>query len=109
MAHGIKEVGIGKDTTEDALVISQQEEAYGRTCNDGRDELGPSGAKPVVARWRHCGRSRTIGSNKANNEEAVVLHILEGGEDEPFVDKMKPAMKLHVPHKIAWRERVLAS
>lgn len=50
MAHGIKEVGIGKDTTEDALVISQQEEAYRRTGDDGRDELGPSGAEEVVAR-----------------------------------------------------------
>ncbi len=94
MAHGIKEVGIGKDTTEDALVISQQEEAYRRTCDDGRDELGPSGAKEVVARWRHCGWSRTVGRNRANNEEGVVLHILESGEDEPFVDKMQPAMKL---------------
>ena len=40
-----------------------------------------------------------MGSKRANNEEGVVLHILESGEDEPFVDKMQPAMKLHVPHK----------
>ena len=82
MAHGIKEVGIGKDTTEDTLVISQQEEAYRRTCDDGRDEFGPAGAKPVVARCRHCGRSRTVGSKKGNNEEGVVLllDILESRE-----------------------------